>query len=98
MAEIRRLAAVCKAHLAAASRYRPQPYGGRAVLFQARESGGGRWTGGGRPLCPRLCVERVPGDHYSMLRKPHVDVLAERLDQHLAEAAEGQWRTEASVT
>ena len=35
VAEIRRLAAVCKAHLAAAARYRPKPYHGPAVLFQA---------------------------------------------------------------
>ncbi len=38
-AEIRRLAAVCKAHLAACAAYRPKPYRGRAVLFRADEEG-----------------------------------------------------------
>jgi phthiocerol/phenolphthiocerol synthesis type-I polyketide synthase D len=84
VAEIRRLAAVCRAHLAAASRYRPLAYNGRAVLFQANMGRGGldrRW----KSLCPRLEVERVPGNHYSMLRKPDVDVLAQRLARYLKE-------------
>jgi thioesterase domain-containing protein len=82
VAEIRRLAGACKAHLVAAARYRPEPYSGRVVLFRT----GGllrrldrRW----QSLCPRLEVETVPGNHYSMLRKPHVDVLAERLGEYL---------------
>jgi thioesterase domain-containing protein len=86
VAEIRRLAAVCKAHLAAASHYEPQTYAGAVVLFQARESGGGRdrrW----KALCPQVRIERVPGNHYSMLRKPHVDQLAARLGQLLAQAS-----------
>ena len=83
--EIRRLAAVCKAHLAACATYRPKPHRGRAILFQA----GGhdrtfdrRW----KKLCPALEVETAAGDHYSMLRKPNVDALAERLDKYLAAA------------
>jgi thioesterase domain-containing protein len=87
VAEIRRLANVCKAHLAAAAHYRPQPYQGNAVLFQAGNRRGGldrRW----KSLCPRLCVEPVPGNHYSMLRKPDVDVLAERLGRYLTEDGE----------
>lgn len=82
VAEIRRLAAVCKAHLAAAARYSPRPYAGRAVLFRAGNAWGSvdhRW----RSLCPRLQTEAVPGDHYSMLRRPNVDALAERLGRHL---------------
>ncbi len=86
VAEIRRLAAVCKAHVAAAVRYQPQPYRGRAVLFQADLGGSGldrRW----KSLCPRLRVETVPGNHYSMLRKPDVDVLAQRLEGYLREGS-----------
>jgi amino acid adenylation domain-containing protein len=82
--EIRRLAAVCRAHLAAAARYQPRPYLGRAVLFQAdagRNAIDRRW----KSLCPRLRTERVPGNHYSMLRKPHVDTLAERLGRYIEE-------------
>ena len=86
-AEIRRLAAVCRAHLAAASRYTPQAYANPAVLFPAREGGGARdrrW----KSLCPQLRVEPVPGNHYTMLRKPHVQQLAARLDACLAQATE----------
>jgi len=86
VAEIRRLADVCKAHLAAAARYRPQPYPGRVVLFRA---GGlrGRLDRRWQSVCPRLQVETVPGNHYSMLRKPHIDVLAERLGGYLDQGA-----------
>jgi thioesterase domain-containing protein len=83
VAEIRRLAEVCKAHLKAAAIYQPRPYTGQAVLFQAEEDRGRldkRW----KTLCPALQVERVPGDHYSMLRKPHVETLAAILDRYLA--------------
>ena len=84
-AEIRRLAEVCKAHLAAFDAYVPRPYQGRAVLFSAQGSDGPdpRW----KSLCPRLCVETVPGNHYSMLRKPHAGALAERLGVYLQETA-----------
>jgi thioesterase domain-containing protein/acyl carrier protein len=82
VAEIRRLAAVCKAHLAAAARYRARAYPGRVALFRAGQAWVAldqRW----RSLAPHLEVETVSGDHYSMLRRPHVDVLAECLDRYL---------------
>jgi thioesterase domain-containing protein len=41
-----------------------------------------RW----KTLCPKLCIEPVPGDHFSMLREPHVQVLAERLGRFLQES------------
>jgi thioesterase domain-containing protein/acyl carrier protein len=87
VAEIRRLAAVCKAHLAAAASYRPRSYGGRAVLFRAGNAWGvqdRRW----RSLCPQFQMETVPGDHYSILRRPDVDVLAGRLGRYLDSVAE----------
>jgi amino acid adenylation domain-containing protein len=81
-AAIRRLANVCKSHLAANSQYTPQPYAGPVALLRAARSRGGRedrW----KSICPQISVEQVPGDHYSMLRKPNVDTLAERLARHL---------------
>jgi thioester reductase-like protein len=87
IAEIRRLAATCKAHLLALSRYEPQPYPGRCVLFPV----GGqdrRW----QAICPNLCIEPMPGDHFSILRAPHVQLLAERLDRFLQES-DGEERT-----
>ena len=89
VAAIRRLAAVCKAHLVACSQYQPQAYPGPAVLFTA-EVGRSRLERRWKSLCPRLRLEAVPGNHYSMLRKPHVDVLAERLGRYLAEAVNGE--------
>ncbi|MEN6368043.1 MAG: amino acid adenylation domain-containing protein [Thermoguttaceae bacterium] len=82
--EIRRLAQVCKAHLAAAAAYQPKPYSGRVVLFQAEEPRG-RLDPHWRTLCPSLRIESTPGNHYSMLRKPDVTALVERLDGVLKE-------------
>jgi thioesterase domain-containing protein len=86
IAEIRRLAATCTAHLAACARYRPQRYDGSVVLFAAERRRNGldpQW----KPLCPRLRVEPVPGNHYSLLREPAVDVLAGRMEHYLARTA-----------
>jgi thioesterase domain-containing protein len=88
VAEIRRLAVVCKAHLAAICRYVRRPYPGPAVLFTAGR-GGGNPAGAWSAICPRLRVEPISGDHYTMLRKPDVDVLAERLGRYLQEALAG---------
>jgi thioesterase domain-containing protein len=82
--EIRRLAAVCKAHLAALSRYVPSPYPGPVVLLAA-ENGRSQPSGQWKRLCPRLRVERISGNHYTMLSKPNVDLLAERLGRYLQE-------------
>ena len=83
-AEIRRMAVVCQAHFTAFAAYRPRPYPGPAVLLSAGDAGelDARW----RSLCPRLRAETVPGNHYSMLRRPHVDVLAARLSGFLGES------------
>jgi thioesterase domain-containing protein len=80
--EIRRLAEVCRAQLAAAARYEPQPYHGDAVLLHARNGNAEqdpRW----KTMCPQLRIEPVPGDHFSMLREGNVEILAERLKTHL---------------
>jgi hypothetical protein len=82
--EICRLAEVCQAHLAAFAAYLPRPFQGRAVLLSAADGSGldPRWMS----LCPQLKAETVPGNHYSMLRSPHADVLAGRLGAYLQEA------------
>jgi thioesterase domain-containing protein len=84
-AEIGRLADVCRAHLAALSRHMPTPYNDAAVLFLSsqRKKVDDRWS----TFCPHLIVEQVSGDHYTMLRKPAVDVLAERLGRYLQNGA-----------
>jgi amino acid adenylation domain-containing protein/thioester reductase-like protein len=91
--EVRRLAAVCLAQLAAVARYEAEVYPEPAVLFQAeaaRVQLDERWAA----FCPRLTVERVPGNHYSLLRKPHVEVLARHLRRHFGTALAGESRVE----
>lgn len=80
-----RLLAVYRAHLRALHRYRPEPWLDESVfvtLFRAKPAPGlpdtpaNGWDGlilGDIEVCP------TPGDHYSMLAKPQVSVLAERL-------------------
>ena len=79
------------AHNRMSEAYRPEPYGGRIVLFRAEERGGasGRteadspdlgWSG----LSTRTVeVVRVPGSHVTMIRSPQVSVLAERMSAAL---------------
>jgi thioesterase domain-containing protein/acyl carrier protein len=81
IAEIRRLANVCLAHLAALADYDPEPFSGETVLFQTgcEASIQPRWP----DVCPALRVELVGGNHYTMLKPPYVEDLAERLDRYL---------------
>jgi thioesterase domain-containing protein len=83
--EIYRLAVTCAAHLRAIERYQLRPYPGCVVLFQAgarRIDPGGEW----HSFFPRLRVEVVPGNHYTIFQRPQVDFLAGRLSRYLAEA------------
>jgi thioesterase domain-containing protein len=65
--------------------YRPRPYGGRVVLFEASES-----PSAGREWNPWMSGEvrrkSIPGDHYSVLRPPAVGILAHELEACLEEA------------
>jgi amino acid adenylation domain-containing protein len=73
------------AHLSAAGRWTPKPYDGRAILFAAHRRGVVRdATLGWGPLMPRLSVIEVEADHFSLLREPAVDQVAEKLRAALA--------------
>ena len=87
--DIRRLVAVCKAHLTAMGHYCPRPYSGRVVLVRAGDAKG-RFDPAWRSLCTWLDVETVAGNHYSMLRKPQVDALAQCLGPLLDECVGGR--------
>jgi thioesterase domain-containing protein len=93
IAEVRRLAAACNAHLRALSSYEPRSYVGPTVLFSAeggRSALDRRW----KTLFPKLRIEPVPGDHFSILREPRVRVLAERLGRFLQESdGDGERKT-----
>jgi pyochelin synthetase len=89
--QIRDLSRVFTANARAAASYVPQRYGGRVALFKARERAAQAAPGvdlGWGELCAAVDVQAVPGNHYTMLRQPHVQVLAERLRVCLQEARE----------
>jgi thioesterase domain-containing protein len=80
---------VYRAHLRALHRYRPEPWLDESVfvtLFQAEPSAdlprlpANGWD---EIILGDIEVCRVPGDHYSMLARPQVSVLAERLATRL---------------
>ena len=66
----------------AVSDYTPKPYAGSATLFRARDRAAVflvdpelGWGG----LVERLDIREVPGDHLTLLTKPHVETLAAEL-------------------
>src|SRR5579859_6460059 len=72
-------------HLSAVRRWTPRPYDGRAVLFAAHQNGVARdATLGWGQLMPQLSVIEVEADHFSLLREPAIDVVAEKLRAALA--------------
>ena len=85
IAEIRRLAAACKAHLLAVTSYELRPYAGPTMLFAA-ESGRSALNQRWKTHFTNLRVVPVPGDHFSILREPRVKVLAEHLNRFLQES------------
>ncbi|WP_287295711.1 non-ribosomal peptide synthetase [Moorena sp. SIO2C4] len=77
--QMRKLFGVFQANLMAMYRYQPQPYSGRIALFCAREleaedRGWHELAVGG------LETYRIPGDHYTMMRSPDVEILAKQLE------------------
>jgi amino acid adenylation domain-containing protein len=80
--QMRRLFRVFEANTQAMSRYHPKPYDGRITLFCGDESmgagadpefGWGEMAGGGLLRCD------VSGNHYTIIKEPHVRRLAEAL-------------------
>jgi len=72
-------------------RYRPNPYAGSAILITAAEREQNadlvrRWR---RLIAGGLVTAEVPGDHRSMLQKPHVGELARILAGYLADWQRG---------
>jgi thioesterase domain-containing protein/aryl carrier-like protein len=80
------LLAVFRNNMRAAARYTPTFYHGMALLFRAAEKpriripdinlGWGRYIKGG------IINHVLPGNHYSLLRKPTVEMLAEALESY----------------
>jgi thioesterase domain-containing protein/acyl carrier protein len=71
---------IVHAHLGAVRRWTPKPYNGRTLLFAAHQRGVVRdATLGWGPLMPRLSVIDVEADHFSLLREPAIDEVAQKL-------------------
>jgi thioesterase domain-containing protein len=82
-----RLLQIHKINAQAMRKYVPQAYGGQVTLFLAGEQLGEpslelSWS---KLVTGELHVHIVPGNHWSMLRSPHVQRVAERLKACLQE-------------
>jgi amino acid adenylation domain-containing protein len=93
---LRTVLATARTCMAAAMRYRAQPYPGQVHLFQAAASGAARQAKlatAVQDLCGGRCVVMsVPGDHWGFIRAQHVTETATQLDAAL-EKAGGAGRT-----
>jgi acyl transferase domain-containing protein/thioesterase domain-containing protein len=85
--QLRCLAEVFKNNAKAMLKYVPQVYSSQIVIFKAHDSISSELSNqtlGWEELSSEpLEVVNVPGDHYTMLRLPHIQVLAEKLRVHL---------------
>jgi thioesterase domain-containing protein len=91
LAELRALRRVFESNLQAAGRYAPKPYGGAITLIRARKPvspGVPEDRGWGALATGGLKQHEVEGDHYTLLRPPAVERLAERLNACLEQALE----------
>jgi len=74
------------ANAQAAYRYVPQCYGDRLTLFRADEQPDAltnNLTLGWDRLAKQVQLHQIPGNHLSLLKQPHVQVLAQQLQQYL---------------
>jgi amino acid adenylation domain-containing protein len=79
-------------HLELASRYAIKPYAERVILIRPQETPVSVATTpdrGWRQLAREVAVHFVPGQHHSMVKEPHVAVLAQVLNEQLDSAAPG---------
>ncbi|MEO5731116.1 MAG: alpha/beta fold hydrolase, partial [Byssovorax sp.] len=92
-AYVRRLLRVNAAHLEARRRYVPGPYAGRVTLLRVEDPPhladalGDPTRGWAALAAAPVDVHVVPGDHFSMVRDPHVRALAEALRRVLTDSA-----------
>ncbi|CAG0927432.1 partial arthrofactin-type cyclic lipopeptide synthetase C, partial [Thermoflexales bacterium] len=87
---MRRLYQVFQNNISALHQYRPRPYTGPMILFTAREHFTEQAIQAETTWQPfthgPFVVQTIPGQHYTLLRKPGVTVLAEHLKPQLRRA------------
>jgi thioesterase domain-containing protein/acyl carrier protein len=71
----------------AGKRYRPAPFPGTLTLFTTEAARAQSEENWGALTEGRLEIESIPGEHYTVLREPHVGTLARRLEARLAAAS-----------
>ncbi|MCP3957288.1 MAG: amino acid adenylation domain-containing protein [bacterium] len=86
LGELERLYRLFETNDGAMKRYRPRPYPGRLTLLRSHDWRGDPTLGWGE-LVGEVDVRLVGGDHYSMVREPHVRELATALEQEWLRAA-----------
>ncbi|HEY0735912.1 MAG TPA: amino acid adenylation domain-containing protein, partial [Herpetosiphonaceae bacterium] len=87
--ELRAYLDVFTASLRAMQDYRPRPYAGRVTLFRAGDrplDAAGATLGWDALAAAGISLRVIPGDHYTIVRQPHVAALAEQLRLSFAEA------------
>jgi thioesterase domain-containing protein len=82
----RRIFRVCAQNIRCALEYRPPDYAGTLTLLEAREKLAPtretieqEW----RSFCPRIERHFVPGNHFTLMNRPHVFELAAAIDRCL---------------
>ncbi|MEH1835831.1 MAG: thioesterase domain-containing protein, partial [Nostoc sp.] len=87
LSQVHSLFHVFKTNVRAISNYLPQVYPGQVTLFRATEQFADTpqnpTNGWSRLAKEGVEIQVVPGNHYNMLRKPHVKYLAEQLKTYL---------------
>ncbi len=65
--------------------YQPEAYSGRVIFYKARAQGLLTTSPdkGWKNICGTLDIQVVPGNHVNMMQKPHVRVLAEKINTEL---------------
>ncbi|HST23392.1 MAG TPA: thioesterase domain-containing protein, partial [Blastocatellia bacterium] len=94
LSDARHLFEVFKANVRASQTYRPGVYSDRITLFRAteqfREDSQDSTLGWGELTSEGVEIIDLPGDHYSILRKPFVHTLAEKLRESIDRAQESE--------
>jgi thioesterase domain-containing protein/acyl carrier protein len=88
--QLQRFRQIVATNMQALRSYVPRPYPGRVIFFMASDrdafSGSSPHAGWSDLALGGMTVHEVPGNHITMNLPPHVEVLVERLNPHLAEA------------
>jgi aspartate racemase len=85
LAQVCRLFQVFKNNVQAVARYEPRVYAGTITLFKAQERAAkfDAYLGWGAVAAGGLTTRTIPGNHYTLVREPHVKVLADQFKHHL---------------